>query len=311
MWVKWVLKKIGCIAFWSVVAFLIAIPVITIWRDKPTFAVTVRTWSMEPVFTRGDVVFLSQGNDKQLAIGDIIVFCIEKKDWVMHRIVGGTQEEGFITKGDANERTDQEGSGYPPVLPEWIAGVVPKVGSIPLKIPLLGHIPLIFEESLQNTKLLPVLLGILALVLLLDEVSKRSKKRKAEELQNGQLYFMGAWAFALLMGALMLMGSLFLTFPYGVEKDAGALLGSDVGIIKLGDSKEIDLAQLNNKGYVPSYYCVLCSDPQIGINQSRLLLKGGDSVKVNATVNALEEGMYRADLVIGMFMPFLPIAAID
>jgi len=42
--------------------------------------------------------------------GQIIVFHSEEdgiREWILHRIVGGDPEQGFITKGDANEFTDQ------------------------------------------------------------------------------------------------------------------------------------------------------------------------------------------------------------
>ncbi|MGI6667508.1 MAG: hypothetical protein ACOX5Q_08730, partial [Bacillota bacterium] len=95
---------------------------------------------------------------------------------------------GFITKGDNNDQTDQEGGHYPPIRREWIAGVVPTIGSLPLKIPLVGYIPLLIEENMKNPRLLPLLLGVLALALLLDEAKRRRKK---EVLQRGQLYLLG------------------------------------------------------------------------------------------------------------------------
>ncbi|HHX28280.1 MAG TPA: hypothetical protein GX716_04620 [Firmicutes bacterium] len=131
---------------------------------------------------------------------------------------------GFITKGDNNDQTDQEGGHYPPIRREWIAGVVPTIGSLPLKIPLVGYIPLLIEENMKNPRLLPLLLGVLALALLLDEAKRRRKK---EVLQRGQLY-----------------------------------------------------------------------------------LLGGETAKVTATVNAREEGIFNASIIVGMFMPFLPPAII-
>jgi signal peptidase len=68
----------------------------------------------------------------------------------MQRIVGGDQEQGFITKGDANENTEQERSRYPLIQPEWIAGVVPTLGQMPLKIPLLGYISVLLEQHMDN-----------------------------------------------------------------------------------------------------------------------------------------------------------------
>jgi len=293
---------------------MISAPVVTYWREKPTLAVSIRSWSMTPLMTRGDMVFLwPTGEKTEFSTGDIIVFRSAKdgiRDWTMHRIVGGDSEQGFITKGDANEWTDQEGSGYPPVQPEWIAGVVPTIGPLPLKIPLLGYIPLLIEGNMKNPILLPAMLGILAVALVFDEVFKTKKKRKKEVLQKSQLYCLAGLAFAVLIGFLMLMGSLFITFSYGVEKNAGMLMGSDVGILKLGDSRELVLAELENEGAIPLYYYAVSRDPQVVLNKDWFYLHGGDSAQVMATVHGQKVGLYQADVTVGMFMPFLPPGAI-
>jgi signal peptidase len=309
------LRKVGSVLFTVVTIVLVSTPLATYWRQKPTLAVTIRTWSMRPLFTRGDMVFIWPTGDKSiLSAGQIIVFRSEDhgiRDWTIHRIVGGDSEQGFITKGDANEMSDQEGMGYPPVQMDWIAGVVPTIGTLPLKIPLLGYIPLLVEENMKNPHLLPMLLGVLALALLLDEVFKTKKKRTEDAMRKGQLYSLGGLAFAILMGALMLMSSLFIALPYGVEKSAGVLMGSDIGVLEIGDSRELVLAELTNKGFVPSYYCVISQDPQVVIHQDRFLLHRGDSAQVIATVYAQEEGMYKANIIVGMFMPFLPTSIIS
>lgn len=304
------LKKIGFIIFILIITVLIASPLVTYWREKPTLAVTIRTWSMTPLLTRGDMVFIwPTGEKTNFSVGQIVVFRSEERgirDWTMHRIVGGDSQEGFITKGDANERTDQDGMGYPPVLPEWIAGAVPAIGSLLLRIPLLGYIPLLMEENMENPRLLPALLGVLAFVLLLDEIFKTNKRRKMETLQKSQLCFLGGLVFSILIGSLMIMGSLFLTIPYGVEKTEGALMSSDVGILRLGDSRELALAELNNEGAIPTYYYVVSEDPQVMVHQNSFYIRGGESTEVMATVYAQEEGIYHARIIVGMFMPFLP-----
>jgi len=304
------LKKAGHTLFIFIIVVLVSTPLVTYWREKPTLAVTIRTWSMTPLMTRGDMVFIWPTGEKTVfSEGNIIVFRSEKdgiRDWTMHRIVGGDSEQGFITRGDANEWTDQEGLGYPPVRPEWIAGVVPTVGPLPLKIPLLGYIPLLIEGNIKNPLLLPALLGILAAALVLDEIFKPKKKRRKEVWQKGQLYILAGLAFAILIGSLMLMGSLFLTFSYGVEKNAGVLMGSDVGILELGDSREQVLAELENEGAIPLYYYAVSRDPQVVLHQDWFYLSGGHSAQVMATVHGQKEGLYQANVKVGMFMPFLP-----
>ncbi len=309
------LRKVGYALFTLIVAILVSTPLVTYWRQKPTLAVTIRSWSMVPLLTRGDMVFIwPTSKEAKFLAGQIVVFGSKDngiRDWTMHRIVDGDSERGFVTKGDANKRTDQEDMGYPLIRPEWIAGVVPTIGSLPLKIPLLGYIPLLMEENMKNPRLLPVLLGVLASVLLFDGVFKTKKKRKKEALQKGQMYFLCGMTFAVLMGALMLMSSLFLTFPYGVEKTAGALMGSDVGVLELGDSREIALAELRNEGAIPSYYCVVSGDPQVVVHQERYFMRGGDTAIVTATVHAHKQGIYQANVTVGMLMPFLPPRAVS
>ena len=308
------LKKWGQVFFIAIVIVLVLSPLITLFRQKPTLAVAIRTWSMTPLLTRGDLVFIWPAGEKtSFSPGQIVVFgSVEDgiRDWTMHRIVGGDHEKGFITKGDANERTDQEGY-FPPIRPEWIAGVVPTLGPLPLKIPLLGYIPLLLEENISNPGILPVFLGILAAALILDELIKKPRKRrKKETLQKGQLYFLGGAAFALLMGALMIMGSVFLTLPYGVEETPGALMGSDVGILEIGASRELILAELKNEGMIPAFYYAVCSDPQVTLENNRFFLRKGGAAEVKATVHAQKEGLYHAGVTVGMFMPFLPTALI-
>ncbi|MGI5876174.1 MAG: signal peptidase I [Dethiobacteria bacterium] len=307
-------KKLGNYLFIIIIAILVISPLATLLRQKPTLAVSIRTWSMVPVFTRGDLVFiLPTGEHTGFSPGQIIVFRSEEdgiRDWTMHRIVEVDPGGGFITKGDANEETDQVGSHYPPVKAEWIAGVVPTIGPQPLKIPLLGYIPLLLEEKLQDPILLPVMLGVLAVVLLADEIFKSKKKRKKEALQKSQLYFFGGAAFAMLMGALMLMGSLFLTFPFGVEDNPGVLMGSSVGVLELGTSRELTLAELKNEGSIPSFYYAVSNDPQLTLQQNVFRLRKGDIAEVIAILNAEVPGIHQASVYIGMFMPFLPFAVI-
>ncbi len=307
-------KKFGNYLFIIIVAILVISPLATLLRQKPTLAVTIRTWSMVPVFTRGDMVFILPTDEHtNFSPGQIIVFRSEEngiRDWTMHRIVDVDRDGSYITKGDANEETDQVGSRFPSVEGEWIAGVVPAIGAQPLMIPLLGYIPLLLEEKMQDSSVLPILLGVLAVVLLADEIFKSKKKRKKEALQKSQLYFLGGAAFAMLMGALMLMGSLFLTFPFGVEDNPGVLMGSDVGVLEQGTSREMTLAELKNEGSIPSLYCAVTNDPQLTLQQNVFLLRKGDTAEVIATLHAETPGIHQANVHIGMFMPFLPFPVI-
>lgn len=308
-------KKIGTIVVIIVFALLIASPILTGIRQEPTLAVTIRTWSMTPLLTRGDMVFiLPVADPANLSVGDIVVFRAQDdgvRDWTMHRIIDGDSEAGFLTKGDANERIDQDSPGFPAIRGEWVKGVVPQAGNVPLKIPLLGYLPLWLEENIESPVLIPSLLGGLAVILLLDELTKSKKRRKKEALQKHHLYFMGAIAFAIMMGAVMIMGSLFITIPYGVSESRGAVTGSDVGVLEKGTVIELDLANLQNPGRIPTLYTALSYDPQVKLDSSSYHLRQGDEVAVTGTLYANEEGMYRSSVIVGMFLPFLPASVIS
>jgi len=101
--------------------------------------------SMMPTISVGDVVVIRKQNE--YFVNDIITF--KERSHITHRIVERT-ENGYITKGDANNTTDPE------ITQDQIIGrvvwVIPKVGN------------LVF--FLQNTRnlIIMALLGLVAIV---------------------------------------------------------------------------------------------------------------------------------------------------
>ena len=307
------LKKWGNAVFIILVAFLLLLGILTLVRQQPTGAVTVRSYSMEPLITRGDLVFIKPVKaTTKFKEGQIVVFRAVKegiRDWTLHRIVGGNTQEGFITKGDANKEADQFLERFPAVKPEWIVGIVPTIGGKPVKIPLLGYIPLLMEENISNPKLLPVSFGIIAAVLLVQEFAVR-KKRKKRTMAKGQLYLLAGLAFAMLMLTVMLSSSLFLNFTYGVDDSKGVLMGSDVGVLQIGDTHTLSFAELENSGRFPAFYYVVATDPQVELAEKAYSLSGGEFAKVKATVYARTTGIHHSTVCVGMFLPFLPLPVI-
>ena len=88
--------------------------------------------SMEPEISAGSTIFLYPAAD--IATGDVIVFYPTglDREMIVHRVVGETAE-GFITRGDAAARTDQE-MGEPPVHPDRVAGKVLAVGGTTVQL---------------------------------------------------------------------------------------------------------------------------------------------------------------------------------
>ena len=81
---------------------------------EPVLLTVIRSNSMYPVWERGDMVIIKNLKEKETVHnGDIVFFKTEKgsladKGWIAHRVVDGNADKGFITKGDANEYTDQQ-----------------------------------------------------------------------------------------------------------------------------------------------------------------------------------------------------------
>lgn len=75
----------------------------------PATYVIVSGISMEPTMYTGDLALVFQADD--YTIGDIVSFTVSdqqtgEKAIVIHRVVGGTADDGFITQGDNNDNVD-------------------------------------------------------------------------------------------------------------------------------------------------------------------------------------------------------------
>lgn len=95
--------------------------------------------SMAPAIETGDLYFVYEGG--AVHTGDIIAFeSPEHAELVTHRVVG-QKAGGYVTKGDANPFTDQDGP-EPPVGNDQIVAHVFTVGDSPVAIPYLGTVVL-------------------------------------------------------------------------------------------------------------------------------------------------------------------------
>ena len=87
--------------------------------------------SMEPTYSKGDLIYVKAVNPKEIRVGDPITFVANENLVIAtHRVVRvDAQNRCFYTKGDANETEDQR-----PVRFENVKGV-PQ-----FSIPLLGYV---------------------------------------------------------------------------------------------------------------------------------------------------------------------------
>ena len=74
--------------------------------------VVVLSGSMEPAFQRGDLLFLTNYEEEEIRVGEIVVFKIEGRDIpIVHRVLKLHEKEDgtvkFLTKGDNNSVDDR------------------------------------------------------------------------------------------------------------------------------------------------------------------------------------------------------------
>ena len=107
---------------------------------QPVLLACVDSGSMEPTIDEGDgFLTVPAAVTGPPTEGDVITFRaqeIEEGGLTTHRIVGETSE-GYITRGDANPFTDQDG-GEPPVTEDRIVAEAVQVGGTVITIPGLG-----------------------------------------------------------------------------------------------------------------------------------------------------------------------------
>lgn len=117
------------------ILLLLSIGLVAAPPSAPANVTYVYSDSMEPTIPEDGGYIL--GPADRVQPGDIVTFRSTQRDeYVTHRIVDRTSQ-GFITKGDNNQDTDQA-AGHPYVQHDQIVGEVVTVGGKPLLIPQLG-----------------------------------------------------------------------------------------------------------------------------------------------------------------------------
>ncbi|MGI6486370.1 MAG: signal peptidase I [Tepidanaerobacteraceae bacterium] len=307
------LFRILGIGAYIVIIILLAAAVGSAITRQPLLMSAVRSNSMYPLFKRGDAVFIEKLAAKDVVEkGDIVIFKTESgsyasQGWIMHRVVDGDTDTGFITKGDANEMTDQQTGGSGPIKREWIVSRSITWGSIPLKLPLIGYIPLYMEKFQKNPYTLPTIAVILAAIVGASGLT-RDKKNKKSGFDLQLVYLFSGITVVIVIAATMLATSQHLVIQYEVTQGKkGIIMGSDIGILQVGESIEKPLVELSNKGFVPIIATITNEDTQLSFNHDRCFIRPGEQREVVVNVTAEKPGEYRTPIWVGMFFPILPI----
>jgi signal peptidase len=305
---------------------------------QPVLFAFVETGSMAPTMEPGDgfVAIPAQlaGPPEE---GDVVTFRAEELHGgglTTHRVVGET-EGGYVTKGDANPFTDQDGEEPPVkdaqiVAVAWAPGgdvlVIPDLGTVVLAVQgVLGTVQrnvaaLVGSRSLLGpTGLGYLFAGAMGLLYVLDLLREsRSVKtergdpdRPASRAESGtsvDLYLVG-FALLLVAGATAAMVAPGGTQEYGVV--SAEFESSRPTVIPAGRSGTVPYPVANG-GYVPTVTYLEPASEGIEVDPQQIRL--GHDERVNATVTLHappETGYYRRFLTEHRYLALLPPPAID
>lgn len=130
---------------------------LSVWAGTPFPIDLVTSDSMNPTLMEGDIVAWTPTTMDEVEIGDVVVFK-SYVSWpgeklVVHRVSGleqtPTGEKLLETKGDANTWLDQAGPHIPEpyIREDHLMGKVVSIGSVPLRIPFIGHLGLWINQG--------------------------------------------------------------------------------------------------------------------------------------------------------------------
>lgn len=129
----------------------------------------VLSGSMEPAIHVGGLVFTKECTPDQVQAGDVITFTMSGSEvMATHRVLEDRpQEQGFITKGDAND-SDDGLITYDRLL-----------GRVVWSVPYLGFL----VTMMQGRERILIIAGVLVLLIILNALPQIFKKEPAS---NGQ-----------------------------------------------------------------------------------------------------------------------------
>lgn len=281
---------------------------------EPVLLTVIRSNSMYPVWERGDMVMIQNLKENDhVQIGDIVFFKTENdalsdKGWIAHRVLEGDATQGYITKGDANEYTDQATNGVGPIKRSYIAAKSITIGGTPIVLPKIGYLSLWAEQFQETPYILPAISVLIALIIGFVELKVSSKaKKKNKGIEPQLIYIIGGLTISIMIGATMLSSSQKIILNYEVsDQKEGLILGSPIGIIKVGDEITRSLSELKNGAFFPLIGTLTSDDEQIKLSHYLLKLSKGESIETNFHLKAEKVGKYEATIQVGLFYPFLP-----
>ncbi|MFB1065048.1 signal peptidase I [Natrinema sp. H-ect4] len=301
---------------------------------QPILLGYVETGSMEPKLEPGDgFIAVPTALTGPPESGDVVVFNAEELQGgglTTHRVVDQT-EVGYITQGDANAFTDQDGP-EPPVSESQIVAkalqfngeivVIPNLGSGVLAIQgMISGIIAVFVGvpglgDLVNGELSPMALvvvgGLLIVVnLVADSLTGNRKRENHSRRRRG--YYTSGMIFLII--AVVIIAPATASMVLGSGSSSLDIVSSESPndnplVVPEGETSTIEY-QISNDGYIPMMTVLETDNQDISFSKSVVSLSPRSEETIGLTIQApAETGAYSREVSQHRYLPFLPRSVI-
>jgi signal peptidase len=289
--------------------------------------------SMEPTLQAGDgFIAIPPALAGNLSDGTVVTFEARELNGgglTTHRIVGETSE-GYITRGDANPFTDQDGS-EPPVQETQIVAVALQVDGEVVVIPELGTVALtlqsVFEFGLGvvgrlpggdqladgNVGTLMVALGggLLLYSVVAEARAGRRTSRSRSRSRDGALR--ASLVLLVILGLVLLPATAAMVVPSGINDltiVSSETASSDPSVIERGGSQTINYT-ITNDGFVPQVAIIEPASSGVSVSDTTHVVHRGETATTTAVLSAPSDtGVYYRAIAERQYLGLLPVGLI-
>jgi signal peptidase len=327
------IKRTLSVALQAAAVLVVVSLVVGQFLGQPILLSYVETGSMQPTLAPGDgFVAIPAPIAGGIGPGDVVTFDaqeIQGGGLTTHRVVEET-ERGYITRGDNNPFTDQDG-GEPVVQDADVVAKALQVGGGVVVIPHLGTAAMGFQSALQSVQtwlavtfgvrsfqgtqgLAYIVFGLSIAAYAVDwylDAGSRDREPRDRSRDDGTSVFaiLGALALVLMATATAAMVVPGGTQEYGVV--SAEFESENPTVIERGTSQEIEYV-VPNAGLVPVYAYVTPASPGVDVEPQRLAVGSRGEASTTVTLSAPDEtGYYRLFVVEHRYLAVLPPGIVD
>lgn len=293
----------------------------------------VETGSMAPAIEPGDgFVAIPSALAGSPAVGDVVTYRAEELDGgglTTHRIVG-TTDRGYVTQGDANPFTDQDG-GEPPVKDAQIVAVALQIGGQTVAIPHLGAAVVAVQRGFDTIQrqlaaltglrsllgsqgLAYVLLGLSIALYLVDRrltagpTRTRERSTGHDDDRGERLILVG------LAALLVFSATAAMVIPAGTQSIgvvSAEFESERPTVVQAGGSSTLEY-RVPNSGFVPVHVFMEPGSDGVAVEAAHQSVGGRSTETTSVTVTAPEEpGYYHLYVVEHRYIAVLPAPVIE